>query len=237
MPDLPKRKVGIVACSGEEMAEGTVTRLAALQVLEQMRPDETVTICLPLFLAGGKGDRAFARFYPTIAIDGCDKRCAAKATEMYSGKPAASVLVTDLLDERNIGTMRRLNEAGKQLVDMTAERTAQWVDELLGRKWDRRAGEFIEETLPVEETEPIEATCSCGSGIPVQKVNINGQAVTLIALPAIFEQFHDMGKAPGDGVTRELLDMVKIYNVVPAEQEASYLSTLEREYTAFCAKN
>ena len=28
MPDLPKKKVGIVACSGEEMAEGTVTRLA-----------------------------------------------------------------------------------------------------------------------------------------------------------------------------------------------------------------
>ena len=35
-----------------------------------------MTICLPLFLAGGAGDRAFARFYPTIAIDGCDQRCA-----------------------------------------------------------------------------------------------------------------------------------------------------------------
>ena len=90
MPDLPKKKVGIVACSGEELAEGTVTRLAALKVLEQLRPDETVTICLPLFLAGGEGDRAFARFYPTIAVDGCDKRCAARATEQYSGKPAAS---------------------------------------------------------------------------------------------------------------------------------------------------
>mgnify|MGYP001153918662 CR=1 FL=1 len=36
MPDLPKKKVGIVACSGEERVEGTVTRLAALRVLEQM---------------------------------------------------------------------------------------------------------------------------------------------------------------------------------------------------------
>ena len=60
MPDLPKKKVGIVACSGEELAEGTVTRLAALKVLEQLRPGDTVTICLPLFLAGGEGDRAFA---------------------------------------------------------------------------------------------------------------------------------------------------------------------------------
>lgn len=237
MVDLPQKKVGIVACSGEELAEGTVTRLAALRVLEQLRPHDTVTICLPLFLAGGEGDRAFARFYPTIAVDGCDKRCAAKATEMYSGKPAASVLVTDLLTEREIGTMRRLNENGRELVNRTADRTAHLVDELLGKQWDRRAGEVVSETPAAEEAEPVEASCSCGSGIPVQKVNIDGQVVTLIALPAMFQQFRDQGKLPGDGVTRELLDMVKIYNAVPAEQEANYLSALEREYTAFCAKN
>src|SRR5574341_491793 len=116
MPDLPQKKAGIVACSGEEMAEGTVTRLAALKVLEQLRPADTVTICLSLFLAGGQGDRAFAKFYPTIAIDGCDKRCAARATEMYSGKPAASVVVADLAAERGLDQpegKRRLNDAGR----------------------------------------------------------------------------------------------------------------------------
>ncbi len=236
MVDLPQKKVGIVACSGEELAEGTVTRLAALKVLEQLRPKDTVTICLPLFLAGGEGDRAFARFYPTIAVDGCDKRCAAKATEMYSGKPAASVLVTDLMTARDIGTMRRLNDQGRELVNLTADRTAQLVDELLGKQWDRRAGEFVGETPAAEDTEAVEATCSCGSGIPVQKVTIDGQVVTLIALPAIFQQFREQGKLPGDGVTRELLDMVKIYNAVPADQEANYLATLEHEYTAFCAR-
>ena len=97
MPKLPEKKVGIVACSGEELAEGTVTRLAALRVLENLRPADTVTICLPLFLAGGEGDRAFARFYPTIAVDGCEQRCAARATEKYSGVPAASIVVTDVV--------------------------------------------------------------------------------------------------------------------------------------------
>jgi uncharacterized metal-binding protein len=237
MVDLPQKKVGIVACSGEELAEGTVTRLAALKVLEQLRPHDTVTICLPLFLAGGEGDRAFARFYPTIAVDGCDKRCAAKATEMYSGKPAASVLVTDLMTEGDIGTLRRLNDDGRELVNRTADRTAQLVDELLGKQWDRRTGEVVSETPAAEETEAVEASCSCGSGIPVQKVNIDGQVVTLIALPAIFQQFREQGKLPGDGVTLELLNLVKVYNPVPAEQEANYLSALEREYTAFCAKN
>src|SRR5512140_3674957 len=117
MVDLPQKKVGIVACSGEELAEGTVTRLAAMKVLEQSRPKDTVTICLPLFLAGGEGDRAFARFYPTIAIDGCDQRCAARATEMYSGKPAASIVVTDLVTANGLGKVdgkRSLNEAGRQ---------------------------------------------------------------------------------------------------------------------------
>src|SRR5512135_1324495 len=155
MVDLPQKKVGIVACSGEELAEGTVTRLAALKVLEQMRPKDTVTICLPLFLAGGEGDRAFARFYPTIAIDGCDRRCAAKATELYSGKPAAGIVVADLLRERAIGTARRLNEAGQQAVEWTAERAAQRVDELLEKQWDRRAGEFVGETPAALEAGPV----------------------------------------------------------------------------------
>jgi len=235
MVDLPQKKVGIVACSGEEMAEGTVTRLAALKVLEQLRPKDTVTICLPLFLAGGEGDRAFARFYPTIAIDGCDKRCAAKATELYSGKPAASIVVADLLRERNIGTARRLNEMGNEAVGWTTEHAVELIDELLGRQWDRRAGEFVDGKPAAKGTEAVEATCSCGSGIPVQTISINGQPVTLIALPAIFQQFREQGKLADDSVSRELLDMVKVYNPVPAEQEASYLSALAHEYAAFCA--
>ena len=143
MPDLPQKKVGIVACSGEELAEGTVTRLAALRVLEQLRPADTVTICLPLFLAGGEGDRAFARFYPTIAVDGCDLRCAARATALYSGKPAATVVVSELAGEKGLGPiegLRHLNEAGQQAVEITAGRVADLVDELLGQAWSRRSG-------------------------------------------------------------------------------------------------
>lgn len=233
MPDLPKKKVGIVACSGEEMAEGTVTRLAALKVLEQLRPNETVTICLPLFLAGGEGDRAFARFYPTIAIDGCSKRCAARGTEMHSGKPAASIVVTDLIQSDGLGTARRLNAAGLQAVDVVAEQVAHQVDKLLGVKWDRRQGQAAS-SQPAEETEAKAITCSCGSGIPVQKVQVNGQEVTLVALPLIFEQFRDAGKLPGNGIEHELMETVKIYNSIPDGQEATYAEAVMREYAAFC---
>ncbi len=238
MPELPRKKVGIVSCSGEELPEGTVTRLAALRVLEQLRPADTVTICLPLFLAGGEGDRAFAKFYPTIAIDGCDKRCAARGTEMYSGKPAASIVVTDLVAERGLGKpegKRRLNEAGKQAVEATAARMAELVDELLQKHWNRTAGAMEEMELPVIQ-EPVQATCSCGSGIPVQDILINGQKVTLIALPLIFQQLLEAGKTASPDTTRELLETVKIYNPIPSGEEDAYAASLSIEYAAFCEK-
>jgi uncharacterized metal-binding protein len=237
MPELPQRKVGIVACSGEELAEGTVTRLAALRVLEQIRPGETVTICLPLFLAGGEGDRAFARFYPTIALDGCDKRCAARATEQYSGKPAASVVVSDLVREAGLSRpegARRLNESGRQAVVVTAGRVAGLVDELLGGQWNRRSGSFVEASSTAEPGAAPQVGCACGSGIPVQTVDVDGRTVSLAALPLIFEQFRGAGKVPGANVTKELLETVKIYNDVPAGTDEGLAAALAREYAAFC---
>jgi len=236
MPILPKKKVGIVACSGEEMPEGTVSRVAALKVLEELRPNDTVTICLPLFLAGGEGDRAFARFYPTVAIDGCEKRCAARATEIYSGKPAASIVVTEVVSRNGLGPIRgsrRLNEAGMQAANLVAQEVARLVDGLLGRTGQAVEGAAAE--VPEDEEAAI-SLCSCGSGIPVQKVLVNGRVVTLIALPAIFEQFYQSGKRPGEGTTRELLEITRIYNPIPPEEEAAYAEALAREYEKYCRK-
>ncbi len=109
---------------------------------------------------------------------------------------------------------------------LTAERMAELVDELLGKHWNRRTGEFIEpDAIPAGQAAgtagTVEATCSCGSGIPVQKVMIDGQKVTLVALPLIFEQFREAGKPPSDETARELLDTVKIYNPIPAGTKKS----------------
>lgn len=135
MPELPEKKAGIIACSGEEMAEGTVTRLAALRVLHESRGGNTVTLCLPLFLAGGQGERTFARFYPTITVDGCGLKCAARATERYSAKPAASLVVTEIAAAKGITGIegrRRLNEAGRKAVEAVAEILEEEVDKVLG---------------------------------------------------------------------------------------------------------
>ncbi len=132
MLDVIQAKVGVVSCAGEELAEGTVSRLATLKVLHDLRPSSTVTICLPLFLAGGEGDREFARHHPTITVDGCDLRCAARATEMYSAKPAVSVVVSEVVGAAGLPPpcgRRSLDAAGKQAVDVVANRFAQLVDD------------------------------------------------------------------------------------------------------------
>ena len=231
MPDLPEQKVGIIACSGEELAVGTVSRLAALKVLHEMRPGKTVTICLPLFLAGGEGDRAFARFHPTITVDGCELRCAARGTETYSGKPNASIVVSEIAAKKRIGTIdgrRKLNEAGKQAVAVTAERLTSLVDEILSTK------SSVKPLVSISAApEPPKITgCSCGSGIPVQTLSIDGKAVGLLALPLIFANFRERGRAP-EAAADELMASVEIYNSVPADSKPAYRKAILREYAEF----
>lgn len=241
MPHLPKRKVGLISCSGEEVAEGTVSRLAALQVLEMLRPHQTVTICLPLFLAGGEGDRAFARFYPTIAIDGCEKRCAARSTEKYSATPAVSLVVNEGIswEFAALGSARRLNEKGKQVVEALAARIAAEVDRLLEIQWNRHSGQAVAEPESTwrPESDSKVATCSCGSGIPVQKLEIGGIEVTLVALPLIFARFREAGKLPDPEVADELMQTVKIYNPIPDSAQDAYAEAILKEFKVFCQEN
>ncbi len=246
MPSLPQRKVGIVACSGEELAEGTVTRLAALKVLEDLRPADTVTICLPLFLAGGEGDRAFAKFYPTIAVDGCEKRCAARATELYSNKPAVSILLDDLLAQRGLPRpqgLRRLTSESQPAVDALAEAIAAEVDRLMASRWSRAEGKVLEP----EASEPAKvssAGCACGSGIPVTRVQVNGRVVEIMALDPILEMAYGQGlraichaeaAAAEASPPAQLMDTVRLYNTIPAEDDAVYTEAVRIAWQSFCA--
>jgi hypothetical protein len=225
MPNLPRKKVGLISCSGEELPEGTVTRRAVRKVLETLRPDDTVTLCLPLFLAGGEGERAFARHYPTIAVDGCDKRCAALATEEFSAKPAASIVVSETADAaecHDIGTARHLNEAGMQLADSVARLIAEETDRLLKkprRKTSGLAADF--------------GGCSCNSGLPSGTVRILGRATRVAGLPPILAQFSDQERGPDQKTAAAILEAVKIYNEVPDSQQQAWKEALFLEYVQF----
>jgi len=255
MPSLPQRKVGIVACSGEELPEGTVTRLAALKVLEELRPNDTVTICLPLFLAGGEGDRAFAKFYPTIAVDGCEKRCAARATELYSNKPAVSLLVDDIIAEFGLPRpqgLRRLSSEAVPLVDALAEAIASEVDHLMAARWSRAEGKVLEPEATAS-AKVNSAACACGSGIPVTRVQVSGRAVEIMALDPILEMAYNQGlhvgvdgqadpvtehkgvEAPAAVLPAQIMDTVRLYNTIPAEDDAYYSEAVRIAWQCYCA--
>ncbi len=144
---LPTREVGIISCSGEEIPGGTIALVATRLVLEKLRPDKTVTLCLPLFLAGDKNERDFAKVFPTITVDGCEKRCAQIATSNLSGKPAYSIVVTDVAKrhpEVVLKSRDRLTEAEMKIAEEVAEEVAAKVDEILKKRSTGRGEKLLE---------------------------------------------------------------------------------------------
>jgi uncharacterized metal-binding protein len=158
---MKETKVGIVSCSGEECLGGTISRLATRKVLEKLRMGETVTICLPLFIAGGEEERLFAKVFPTIAVDGCSKLCAMKATEKYSGKVNAVINVAEILGEEialsELVSLKELPENYEEMVDKVANEICRKIDKIIS---DILTKEALEE---LESEGKSSGGCCCGS--------------------------------------------------------------------------
>ena len=126
---------------------------------------------------------------------------------------------------------------GMQAVALVADRVADQVDEILGKAWNRSQGAFKAAEPAAEPHEEVVATCSCGSGIPIQVVHLHNQELTLIALPLIFKSFWESQKTPSDAIGSELMQMVKIYNAIPPADEPELSQVVLREYAAYLQKH
>jgi len=204
-------KVGLVSCSGEEIIEGTVTRLATRKVMDELRPGKGVTICLPLFLAGGTGERAFAKLNPTITIDGCGKLCAKAATEMHSGEVSDYISVPELLKGKKI-TEENLSEA----VDIVAKELAGKVDKIL-------SGKDGKEDVPEEKSE---ISCSCFSAPKPDIIEVEGAKMEFLMLPQVFLKFKKEGKTK-DTLGEDFIKEIKIYNYMPEGKEEKAIEVLK----------
>ena len=228
MPEATK--VGIIACSGEEIPAGTISRLATRRVLELLRPQSTVTLCLPLFLAGEEQERRFARQHPTITVDGCDKLCAKRGTEQYSGQVAASLVVTEILGDRVAKchrSARDYDKADEEAVWLVAERIAAEVDALSAAAAQPQTA----------ETPPSGSCgCSCGGSSPEGSLKLNGKTVTVNGLPLIFDHLHKQGLRPGNGCADRLLETVQIYHAMEPADEAHFRDALAVAYQDFCRR-
>ena len=134
-----KPKVGIIACSGEKLVEGTLTRVATRIVVEKLKPYITTILCQPLFMAGdinhkgGGKEREFAKKHKTITIEGCEEECAKIAVEKYSAPAAATIYVKEIMKQHPelVPTSPQdLGEDGMKLAEIIAQEVAKKVDEL-----------------------------------------------------------------------------------------------------------
>ncbi|MFW9922200.1 MAG: putative zinc-binding protein [Candidatus Thorarchaeota archaeon] len=134
-----KPKIGIIACSGENYVEGTITRVAIRMVVEKLRPFITTILCQPLFMAGdinhpgGGNEREFAKKHQTITVEGCSESCAKLAVERFSAPAAATIYVQEIMKNNpdlKPENKRELNEDGMKLAAILANEIAKKVDEL-----------------------------------------------------------------------------------------------------------
>ncbi|MEM4587272.1 MAG: putative zinc-binding protein [Candidatus Jordarchaeales archaeon] len=130
------KKVVVLPCSGVGKTYGSIAREAAYRVIKELRPDVTLTVCLPKLIVDDVGARQLVRDNACIVINGCPSKCASFAVESAGGKPAVVFEVTKLLRKyRNLKPDRssviELDEKGRKLAEVIAEKVSGEVDRIL----------------------------------------------------------------------------------------------------------
>ncbi len=138
-----RRKVLIVPCSGMGKSFGSVSREAAYDITEVLRPVATQLAALSKLVLGDVAAQAEVRETPAITIDGCKLACAAKMVKESGGSVAQEIAVLDVYrrhkDLRPEG-IAELNEAGLRLARALAEEVADMVDALTSEQKDEPHG-------------------------------------------------------------------------------------------------
>ena len=133
----PSKKVIIVPCSGIGKPYGSVSREAAYDVTEDLRPGQTQLVPLALLVLGDEESRSVVATCPAITIDGCKLGCAAKMVQQSGGKIAQEFAVLDVYrrykDLKPQG-IAELNEGGKKLAKVIAEEVTTVADDLFAGK-------------------------------------------------------------------------------------------------------
>jgi uncharacterized metal-binding protein len=126
-------KVVIIPCSGVGKTYGTVSREAAYEVTQDIRPAQTQLVALSLLVLGDGATRAAVAGSPVITIDGCKLACATKMAKESGGMVARDIAVLDVYrryKQFKPQGIAELNEGGKQLARAMAEEIADLVDDL-----------------------------------------------------------------------------------------------------------
>ena len=130
---MSRKEVVVIPCSGIGKSLGSVSREAAYQLCETLRPDRTQLVALSKLVLGEEEARGRVRNNPAVTIDGCKQMCAAKLVRHSGGTIAREVAVFEVF-RRYKGLqpegIAELNAEGKQLARALAEEIAVDIDEI-----------------------------------------------------------------------------------------------------------
>lgn len=126
-------KTVIVPCSGIGKTYGTVSREAAYELTQDIRPESTKLVALSLLVLGDEEARAAVAGSQSITIDGCKLACASKMVSESGGNIAREIAVLDVYRQhRDLKPkgIAELNETGQELAKVLAQELAEVVDNL-----------------------------------------------------------------------------------------------------------
>lgn len=129
-----RRTVAVIPCSGIGKAFGTVSREAAYELCENLRPGDTTLVALSKLVLGEQDAQARVRNNPAVTIDGCKLMCASKLVKISGGSVAREVSVLDVFrryKELKPEGIADLNEPGKELARTIAGEISEDLDEII----------------------------------------------------------------------------------------------------------
>jgi len=126
-------RVVVVPCSGIGKPLGSVSREAAYELCENLRPHTTELVALSKLVMGDSASRETVAQNPCVAIDGCQLACASKMVQQSGGTRTHTARVLDVFrrhKELKAEGIAELNDAGRKLARAMAEELVLTVDAL-----------------------------------------------------------------------------------------------------------
>lgn len=127
-------KVKVIPCSGIGKVFGLMARETALKVVNELKPNETETICLGSIVTGDADAKKKIEGHSCITVDGCPKLCSAKNVKIAGGIIKAQYrTVNEMKNHRGVdpGTATALTDDGWKIVDELCTKVCLNVDEIL----------------------------------------------------------------------------------------------------------